>query len=196
MLLSDTVLAKEMEMGRLLIEPFEEDMLQPASIDITLGDDFMTALPGATEPVIKPMSTLVDNALHFERVVADGAPHPAEFNLYPNQLVLATSMEFVEIPNDIAGQIIGKTSLARIGVSVCQTSGFIQPGFKGKLTLELLNLTNRPIELVPKMKIAQIVFYRLEEPATCLYGSPKHHHHYQGTTETAAADFSRLEDLR
>lgn len=171
MILPDVTIREEIEMGRILIEPYNADLVQAASLDICMGDEVMTALPGATKPVIVPNDKLVDDSLHFHRVVCDGDPHPEEFHLYPDQLTLVPSMEHIQLPNDVAARIEGKTSLARFGILTCPTAGFIAPGYHGRVTIELFNLTNRPIELKVGMPIAQLVFYRLEQPCERPYGT-------------------------
>lgn len=185
MILSDRTIAKEIDMGRVLVDPYDPKLLGAASLDIRLSNEFMTALPGATNPVISPNANSVDNDLHFHRVVKKypkkGTPEP--FHLYSGQLVLSPSMERISLPEDIAARIEGRASVARFGMLVCATSAFVSPGFKGHLTLELYNLTNRPIELVPGMSIAQLVFYRLDEPCE----NP-----YCGSKEEAMRELKRL----
>lgn len=101
--------------------------------------------------------------------------------LLPGEFMLATTTETVKIPIDLVGQVVGKSSLARLGLIV-ECAGFIDPGFRGQITLELYNLSEKPIELTKIENICQIVFYQLNEKAEDPY-----HGHYQnqkGTTRS------------
>lgn len=180
MVLSDKSIKREIEMGRIVIDPYDPDLLGSASLDVRLSNETLTALPGATNPVISPNSNSVDNDLHFHRVVKEsGSP----FHLYPGQLTLAPTFEAITLPNDVCARLEGKTSIARFGMLVCASAAFVAPGFRGHLTLELYNLTNRPIELTPEMSIAQLVFYRLDEPCE---------HPYSGTQVASMQELRRL----
>jgi dCTP deaminase len=93
------------------------------------------------------------------------------FILHPGEFVLAVTMERVELPADLVGRLDGKSSLGRLGLIVHSTAGFVDPGFKGRLTLELTNIANLPITLYSAMPISQISFVRLTTPADKPYGS-------------------------
>jgi dCTP deaminase len=93
------------------------------------------------------------------------------FVLHPGEFVLAVTMERVEIPDDIVGRLDGKSSLGRLGLIVHSTAGFVDPGFKGRLTLELTNIANLPVLLYHEMPVSQISFVRLTTPADKPYGS-------------------------
>ncbi|MEK6800681.1 MAG: dCTP deaminase, partial [Nanoarchaeota archaeon] len=100
--------------------------------------------------------------------------------IHPREFVLGETREYFEFPNDIVGRLEGKSSLGRIGIIIHSTAGYVDPGFKGTLTLEISNLANIPIALYPKMKIAQMSFHFLSTPADVPYGSPKLGSKYQG----------------
>ena len=100
----------------------------------------------------------------------DSADEVNPFILHPGEFVLAVTMERVEVPTDLVGRLDGKSSLGRLGLIVHSTAGFVDPGFKGRLTLELTNLTNLPIQLYPGMPVSQISFSELSSPAETPYG--------------------------
>lgn len=187
--LCDKSIRERIESKSIVVEPFLPKMVQPASIDLRLGTDFLTYLPGATEPVIQPVGMSADNSINYERVIVDKS-RPF-FYLYPDQFVLGTTYETVEIPDDLLGRLEGKSSLGRIGLLIHITAGYIDPGFKGQITLELLNVTNRPIKLVPGMPIGQLSFETLDQPCEHPYGSEVLGSHYQGQVGATAADFTK-----
>lgn len=158
-------------------------MVQPASIDLRLGDSFRvfhnhraTAIDLRDPPV----------NLTEEVVVAPGEA----FAIHPGEFCLGRTLEWVRIPDDIVARIEGKSSLGRLGLIVHATAGFCDPGFEGTLTLELNNLTRVPILLYPEQPIAQLSFMALDRPALRPYGSPGLGSHYQGQR---AATESRYE---
>jgi dCTP deaminase len=102
------------------------------------------------------------------------------FVIHPGEFVLGRTLERVELPDDIVARIEGKSSIGRLGLIVHATAGFVDPGWKGTLTLELNNLTRVPIKLWPGLAIAQLSVMALDRPAERPYGSPEHGSHYQG----------------
>lgn len=178
MLLSDTDI--EIEQARLdLIQPFDSRQVQPASYDLKLGTDFREqrlfdlAIPPRT---IIPWEHQPD--LYTEPI------QPDVYDLAPGAFLLATTHEYVRIPDFLAGQVGGKSSLARHGLIVHATAGFIDPGFEGNITLEMANHGRLPIRLRPGMMIAQLTFMRLETPCVTPY-----HGKYQGQVGTTASRY-------
>ena len=100
--------------------------------------------------------------------------------IWSHQFLLATTLERVKIPNNVCARIEGKSSLGRLGLCVHVTAGYIDPGFEGNITLELFNCAPLPIVLTPGMKIAQISFHSMDEPAERPYGHPDLGSKYQG----------------
>lgn len=190
MILSDGTIRELIEEGDLSIDPFDASLVQPASIDVRLGDNFMTCLPGASNPVIETVGQSADNFLNYQKVTC--TKQRPFFYLYPQQFVLGTTLERVGIPDDIIARLDGKSSLGRIGLMVHITAGYIDPGFIGCITLELLNVTNRPIKLIPGMKIGQLAFETLDKPAQRPYGTPSLGSHYQNQSQATPADFRKL----
>jgi dCTP deaminase len=181
--LSDGTILRLVQDGRIRVDPWDPKLVQPASVDLRLGDSFrvfhnhkVTAID-----LRDPPSNLTE-----EVVVPDGEA----FVIHPGEFCLGRTLEFVQIPDDIVARIEGKSSLGRLGLIVHATAGFCDPGFEGTLTLELNNLTRVPIRLYPGLPIAQLSFMTLDRPALRPYGSPGLGSHYQGQR---AATESRYE---
>ncbi len=172
MLLSDRDLRAELAAGRLRLDPFEESLLQPASIDVRL-DRWFRVFRNARYTHIDPARQQDD----LTELVEPAGDEP--FVLHPGEFVLGSSLEVVTLPDDLAARLEGKSSLGRLGLVTHSTAGFIDPGFSGHVTLELSNLANLPITLWPGMKIGQICVFRLSTPAEHPYGSSVYGSRYQ-----------------
>ena len=184
--LSDGTILKLVEAGRIRIEPWDPALVQPASVDIRLGDSFRVFhnYRVATIDLRDPPANLTEEVT----VLQDEA-----FVIHPGEFCLGSTLERVELPDDIVSRIEGKSSLGRLGLIVHATAGFLDPGWKGTLTLELNNLTRVPIKLYPGLLIAQLSFMALDRPAQRPYGSPDLGSHYQGQQ---AATESRYQGAR
>jgi dCTP deaminase len=180
--LSDGTIRQLVREGRIVIEPWDETMVQPASVDLRLGNSFrvfhnhrVTAID-----LKDPPSDLTEQV-----VVAEDEP----FVIHPGEFCLGRTEEWVELPDDIVARIEGKSSLGRLGLIVHATAGFCDPGWKGTLTLELNNLTRVPIKLWPGLPIAQLSFMTLDRPADRPYGHPELGSHYHGQVEATESRF-------
>ena len=173
MLLSDRDIRAEVEARRVALEPFEAAMVQPSSVDVRL-DRFFRVFENHRYPSIDPS---VDQP-ELTRLVEP--PAAEAFILHPGEFVLASTLEVVTLPDDIAGRLEGKSSLGRLGLLTHATAGFIDPGFSGHVTLELSNVATLPIKLWPGMKIGQLCLFRLSSPAEHPYGSAAYGSRYQG----------------
>jgi|SRR6266508_3693341 len=173
MLLSDRDLIDQIKNGRLQLEPYESSLIQPSSIDVRL-DRWFRVFNNTKYTHIDPseqqdeLTTLVE------------VPDEESFVLHPGEFVLASTLEVVTLPDDLAGRLEGKSSLGRLGLLTHSTAGFIDPGFSGHVTLELSNVANLPITLWPGMKIGQLCIFRLSSPAEHPYGSSVYGSRYQG----------------
>ena len=173
MLLSDRDIRSEINAGRVAVEPFEEAMIQPSSVDVRL-DKFFRVFENHKYSVIDP--SIEQAELTREVVAEDGEA----FILHQGEFVLASTYEIITLPDDIAGRLEGKSSLGRLGLLTHSTAGFIDPGFSGHITLELSNVANLPVKLFPGMKIGQLCLIKLSSPAEHPYGSAKYGSRYQG----------------
>ena len=172
MLLSDGDIKKEIDSGRVKVEPFDPAMLQPSSVDVRL-DRFFRVFENHMYSVIDPAAEQPDLTRAVEIKGSD------EFILHPGEFVLASTYEVITLPDDVAGRLEGKSSLGRLGLLTHSTAGFIDPGFSGHITLELSNVANLPVKLYPGMKIGQLCLFRLSSPAENPYGSYKYGSRYQ-----------------
>ena len=173
MLLSDGDLRKEIDAGRLVLDPWDEAMLQPSSIDVRL-DRYFRVFDNSRYTHIDPMQQQDE----LTSLVQPDGEEP--FVLHPGEFVLGSTYESVSLPDDLAGRLEGKSSLGRLGLLTHSTAGFIDPGFGGHITLELSNVANLPIKLWPGMKIGQLCIFRLSSPAEHPYGSAVYGSRYQG----------------
>jgi dCTP deaminase len=172
-ILSDRSLRRALEDGRLVVDPLDADAIQPSSIDLRL-DRYFRVFHNARYPYIdlkQPMEGLTE----LVEVKPDDA-----FILHPGEFVLASTLERVRIPPDLAARLEGKSSLGRLGLLTHSTAGFLDPGFEGHVTLELSNVANLPITLYPGMRIGQIAVFQLTTPAEQPYGTPGIRSKYQG----------------
>ena len=184
MVLSDRTIRDEIAAGRIVVKPIDLDDIQPASIDLHLDCRFLV-FANTRQPFIdvrQPLDELTE-AVEIDA----GTP----FMLHPGEFALGSTQERIELPDDLVARLEGKSSLGRMGLLIHSTAGFVDPGWQGRLTLELSNVARLPIALYPGMKIGQISFLRLSTPAGRLYGSPELGSKYQGQSGPTASRFHR-----
>jgi dCTP deaminase len=180
--LSDGTIRRLVAEGRVKIEPWDPGMVQPASVDVRLGDSFRVFHNHRAAAIdLRDPPTNLTEAV----TVGDGE----SFVIHPGEFVLGRTLEWVELPEDIVSRIEGKSSIGRLGLIVHATAGFIDPGFSGTLTLEITNLTRIPIRLTPGLPIAQLSFMTLDKPAERPYGHPDLGSHYQGQVEATESRY-------
>src|SRR4051794_29091843 len=173
MLLSDRDIHAQVEAGRLQLDPWNPELVQPSSIDVRL-DRFFRVFNNQQYTHIDPAVQQDD----LTTLVEPAGENP--FVLHPGEFVLGSTLEVVTLPHDLASRLEGKSSLGRLGLITHATAGFIDPGFSGHITLELSNVANLPITLWPGMKIGQLCIFRLSSPAEHPYGSERYGSRYQG----------------
>jgi dCTP deaminase len=184
MVLSDRTIKEELAKGRIVIDPLGEGCVQPASVDVHL-DRRLLVFRNSRRPFIDVREDMSDLTEMVE--IADDTP----FILHPGEFVLASTLEHIELPDDLVARLEGKSSLGRIGLLIHSTAGYVDPGWKGHLTLELSNVANLPVTLYVGMKIGQLSYLRLSTPAENLYGSPALGSKYQGQTDPTASRIYR-----
>ena len=185
MILSDRDILTRLERGDILITPSPnlETQLQPASLDLRLGYDFQT-FNYTRQALIDPADPTTFGQLTTLTQLGDGE----RFLVHPGEFVLATTLERVEIPVDLLARLEGRSSIGRLGIVIHSTAGYVDPGFKGKITLEISNLGRIAVALYPGMRICQIAFEEMSSPVSSGYGE-KRGAKYQGQD---AATASRL----
>jgi len=183
-ILSDGTLRELLGSGRIILEPYDPALVQPASVDVRLGTEFRVMRNSRLTHIdpFEEQPKLMDTVS-----VPEGEP----FVLHPGEFALGHTMETVGCPDDIVGVVNGKSSLGRLGIQVHATAGFIDPGFKGTVVLELSNVSNLPILLRPGMKVAQLVFQKLDKPAERPYGHPDLKSKYQNQQGAVASKYNQ-----
>ena len=180
--LCDATIRRLVADGRLRIEPWDERMVQPASVDLRLGDSFRVfhnhRIRASTSPIRRADLT---------ELVTIGGEDP--FVLHPGEFVLGRTEERVALPDDLVARIEGKSSLGRLGLIVHATAGFVDPGFEGTLTLEISNFNSVPIVLRAGLPIAQLSLMALDRPVERPYGHPELGSHYQGQVEATESRY-------
>lgn len=164
MYLSDIDIKNALASGDVIIEDFDERRLQPASYDVLLGFDFMVFEQHALS-IIDPKESVEP---YMRKVTL--ASENDYFVLQPGEFALAVTLDYFGVSEKLCCNIMGKSSLARLGLIIHTTAGFVDPGNQLNATLELFNTNTIPIKLYPKMKIAQIAFCLLQTPAEKGYG--------------------------
>lgn len=164
MILSDKTIAKMLGEGTLVIKPLTDGQIQPASVDIRLGSAF-----SVVEDTPSGIITM-ENRIGYRSITAD------TYLILPGQFVLATTMEYFELPDDLTAFVEGRSSLGRMGLFI-QNAGWVDPGFKGEITLELFNANRCAIELKSGRRVGQLVFAKLDGHALNPYNGK-----YQGQT--------------
>jgi dCTP deaminase len=173
MIFSDRTIKEAIANSRITIDPYDESMVQPSSIDIRCDPNFRV-FENHKYAVIDP------KAPQGDLTVGVTASEEDPFILHPGEFVLGSTLEVIGLADDIVARLEGKSSLGRLGLLIHSTAGFIDPGFIGQVTLELSNVANLPIAIYPNMKIGQISFYQMTTPAEFPYGSPELGSKYQG----------------
>ncbi len=152
MVLSDKTILKMLGEKSLVITPLEKEQIQPASVDIRLGDTFGVSRD-TPDGVLR-----MDEKAEYQTITAK------KYLLLPGQFVLASTMEYFELPDDLTAFVEGRSSLGRMGLFI-QNAGWVDPGFKGEITLELFNANRFAIELNAGRRVGQLVFARLDQKA-------------------------------
>jgi dCTP deaminase len=180
--LSDKTIRAEIDSGRIKIDPYDESLVQPSSVDVRVDNRFRV-FNNSRYPYIdvrQPMEDLT------EPVEIEGEE---PFILHPGEFVLGQTLERVTLPNDLVARLEGKSSLGRLGLLIHSTAGFVDSGFSGNLTLELSNVANLPITIYQAMPIGQMSFMRMDGPVDRPYGSQETGSKYQGQAEPTPSRF-------
>jgi dCTP deaminase len=173
MVLSDRTIRRLVAEGRIGLQPFDESLVQPSSVDVRV-DRWFRVFRNSRYPFIDVKVAQEDLTELVE--IDDDTP----FILHPGEFVLGSTLERVTLPDDLVARLEGKSSLGRLGLLIHSTAGFVDPGWDGHVTLELSNVANLPITIYYGMKIGQLSFVQLTEPAEAPYGSGTLGSKYQG----------------
>jgi dCTP deaminase len=182
MILSDRTIREQIDAGRIVIDPFDADCIQPSSVDLHVDSEFRV-FRNNRYPFID-VKQRQEDLTELVEVKPDEA-----FILHPGEFVLGSTLERVAIPDDLVARLEGKSSLGRLGLLIHSTAGFVDAGFSGNLTLELSNVANLPITIYQGMPIGQISFMRMDGPVEWPYGSRETGSKYQGQAEPTPSRF-------
>jgi dCTP deaminase len=177
--LSDRTIRAQLASGRLVIEPFDESLLQPSSVDVRVADQFRV-FHNNRRPFIDVREPSDDLTEVVDVAAGD------RFILHPGEFVLGSTLERVVLPDDLVARLEGKSSLGRLGLLIHSTAGYVDPGFDGTITLELSNVAKLPISIHPGMAIGQISFLQMTTPVDAPYRGK-----YQGQSGPTASAFHR-----
>ena len=182
MVLSDATIRRLVAEGRIGIEPYEESLLQPSSVDVRV-DRYFRVFRNNRYPFID----VKEEQEELTELVEIDPETP--FILHPGEFVLGSTLERIRLPDDLVARLEGKSSLGRLGLLIHSTAGFIDPGWDGHVTLELSNVANLPITIYVGMKIGQLSFMQLTEPSERPYGSGGLGSKYQGQKGPTASRY-------
>ncbi len=169
LVLSDTTIRTMLDSGELAVDPLNPEQIQPASIDLRLGSNFLKINENDLD-VIR-----LDSALQYEEL------NQEEIVIPPLSFLLATTMEYIRLPDFLTAFVEGRSSIGRIGLFI-QNAGWVDPGFEGMITLELFNANRLPIRLRAGRRICQLVFARMDAAAAFPYRGK-----YQGQRNTTSS---------
>jgi dCTP deaminase len=181
-ILSDGTIRKQLDAGRIVIDPLLDGAIQPSSVDLRLAAQFRV-FANHRYPVID----VAQDQPELTELIDVPAGEP--FVLHPGEFVLGATYERIALPDDVVARIEGKSSLGRLGLVIHATAGFVDAGFDGDVTLELSNVATLPILLYPGMRIAQLAFFALDRPAERPYGAGASGSKYQGQRGPTASRY-------
>ena len=173
-ILSDKTIKEYLEEGKIVIDPLkDEQQIQPSSVDMRLGDEFKVF-----KVIRKPYIDPKDEEDIAEYMESSTVPEGEAFIIHPNEFELATTQEYVKVPDDLVARVEGRSSMGRLGVTMHVTAGYVDPGFEGRITLEISNIGAMPVALYPGQRVCQLVFETMTTPAELPYGHPKRNSKY------------------
>ncbi|MFJ8067358.1 dCTP deaminase [Peribacillus sp. NPDC096447] len=175
MILSNKTILKKIKEQELIIEPLKQSQLQSASIDLRLGNHFLTIDEYST-PLIS-----LDKPAAYKEIYKDHIIIP------PQSFVIGTTMEVIKLPNNMSAFVEGRSSIGRLGLFI-QNAGWVNPGFEGHITLELYNANRVSIELKAGRRICQVVLASLDQETTPYIGK------YYGQNKATESQVDRDEE--
>jgi dCTP deaminase len=183
-ILSDRDIRAQIAAGRIVIDPFTPESIQPSSVDLHLDRRFRVFRNNRY-----PYIDVRQEQPELTELLEISGDEP--FVLHPGEFVLGSTLERVALPDDLVSRLEGKSSLGRLGLPIHSTAGYVDPGWDGHLTLELSNVANLPIALYQGMKIGQISFQRLSSPVEVPYGDERIGSKYRGQRDPTASLYHR-----
>ncbi|AXV40873.1 dCTP deaminase [Methanobacterium sp. BAmetb5] len=192
-ILSDQDIIKYLDEGKITIDPLEDPsrQIQPSSVDLRIGNEFK-GFRIIRKPCIDPLdkSDLESymESFHLEQGEA--------FIIHPGEFALATTYEAVKLPDDLVARVEGRSSMGRLGITMHVTAGYIDPGFEGKITLEISNIGKMPVALYTGQRVCQIVFETMTTPSLRPYGHPERDSKYMGQDKPVTSKIKQDYEIR
>jgi dCTP deaminase len=192
-ILSDTDIKKYLESGKITITPLEdpEIQIQPSSVDLRIGREFK-GFKIIRKPVIDPMDKSDLESYMESFYLEEDEP----FIIHPGEFALATTYETVKLPGDLVARVEGRSSMGRLGITMHVTAGYIDPGFQGKITLEISNIGKMPVALYTGQRVCQIVFETMTSPSEKPYGHPDRDSKYMGQERPITSKIKHDKEIR
>lgn len=187
-ILSDKDIKKCLKEGLIVINPLDnpEMQIQPSSVDLRIGNEFK-GFKVIRKPCIDPRDSSDIESYMESYHIKDGEP----FIIHPGEFALATTYEYIKLPENLVARVEGRSSIGRLGITMHVTAGYIDPGFHGRITLEISNIGKMPVALYPKQRVCQIVFETMTSPSEKPYGHPDRESKYIGQLKP---ETSRIKD--
>lgn len=182
LILSDRTLRMWIKQKRLTVNPLTEEQIQPASIDLRLGTHFLIVKQSEENEIITMDTPTTYDSIECEEII-----------IPPLSFMLATTMETIRLPGYITAFVEGRSSVGRMGLFI-QNAGWVDPGFEGKITLELFNASSHPIRLESGRRICQLVFSRMDRGAQNVY-SGKYQGQYEAVGSRIFEDVMKVQKL-
>lgn len=191
-ILSDKTIKEYLKKRKILINPLkDEKQIQPSSVDLRLGNEFKV-FKVIRKPYIDPKDSEDVSSYMESNIVKEGD----SFIIHPNEFALATTEEYIKVPDDLVARVEGRSSMGRLGVTMHVTAGFIDPGFEGKITLEISNIGAMPVALYPGQRVCQIVFETMTTPSIKPYGHPDRKSKYMKQTRPESSRIKQDYELK
>ena len=191
-ILSDVDIKKYLDEKKIIIDPLiDEKQIQPSSVDLRIGNEFK-GFKIITKPYIDPYDK-TDLESYMEEITID---KNKPFIIHPGEFTLATTYETVKLPDDIVARVEGRSSIGRLGITMHVTAGYIDPGFEGKITLEISNIGKMPVALYPQQRVCQIVFETMTTPAAKPYGHKSRDSKYMGQNGPQVSKIKQDYDIK
>ncbi len=191
-ILSDVDIKRYLDEKKIIIDPIkDEKQIQPSSVDLRIGNEFK-GFKIITKPYIDPFDeTDLEEYMNTFKI-EENQP----FIIHPGEFTLATTLETVKLPENIVARVEGRSSMGRLGITMHVTAGYIDPGFEGKITLEISNIGKMPVALYPEQRVCQVVFETMTSPSIMPYGHSKRDSKYMGQTGPQVSKIKEDYDIR
>ena len=192
-ILSDQDIIKYLDEGKIVIEPLEDPgrQIQPSSVDLRIGNEFK-GFRIIRKPCIDPLDKSDLESYMESFHLNEGEA----FIIHPGEFALATTYEAVKLPDDLVARVEGRSSMGRLGITMHVTAGYIDPGFQGKITLEISNIGKMPVALYTGQRVCQIVFETMTSPSKRPYGHPDRDSKYMGQDKPVTSKIKQDYEIR